>query len=353
MANYGEIDVFLDSILAEQGEYGPVKCLKVWDIGSPKWKKGAMILFGELLLYPLSQVAEYLRRDRQIDYYIDHIALLQSPEMVKKEEVFHALRAFRTNNEVAVQRVLCRIYKDNEVWDTLDSAIKGNNLRLFEEQVGGDDRLQDLKKITCHYTSIVEGAVPLYCTDGELYLVEYEGSCNDTPNASSLEDMKQIAKEILSICAKLMLSAKEESYIRQICNNTIIKDTLSFDGWEYYSEVIGQEMTIQKVQPKSNETAFEKMIDPNLSDAEKNELMGKLTIFFTSGAKGKRVSLLIQALIRLKYLYNFASRKAIYTAIREHFNCCIGVDSGIDKYWYKDENEAAIEDQMQKYKVKK
>lgn len=246
MTNYEKIDIFLDSTLTAQDEYGLVECLNVWDVGSPKWEEIAMSLFESALLYPLSQVVEYLRRDRQIDYYIDHIALLQSPEMVKKEEVFHALRAFRTDNEVAVQRVLCRIYKDNEVWDTLDSAIKGNNLRLFEDQVGGDDRLQDLKKITCHYQSITESVIPLYCRYDDRCLVEIEGSENDVSDTLSLEEMKQVAKEILSICAKLMLSAKEESYIKKIYNNPLIKNELSVDVSRYYYRIREKRAVIQK-----------------------------------------------------------------------------------------------------------
>ncbi len=241
-----KIDTFVKEVLASREKSDLAECLKAWEAGSPEWEEGAMILFKELLLYPLSQVVEYLRRGRQIDFYIDHIALIKAPEMVKKEEVFHSLRTFQAGNEGAVQRVLCRIYKEDEVWDTLDSAIKGNNLRLFEEKVGGDDRLLELKKITCHYSSIVEGAVPLYRTDDELYLVESEGSCNDTPNTSSLEDMKQVAKDILSICAKLMLSAKEESFIKQIYNNPLIKNELSIDVSRYYYRIREKKATISK-----------------------------------------------------------------------------------------------------------
>lgn len=246
MKNIKKIEDFLVQVSTTCEDYELVECLKAWEVGSPEWEEGAMILFKGLLLYPLSQVVEYLRRGRQIDDYIDHIALLKAPEMVKKEEVFNSLKAFQADNEGAVQRVLSKIYKENEVWDTLDSAIKGNNLRLFEEQVGGDDRLQELKKITCHYSSIVEGAVPLYRTDDELCLVESEGSRNDTPNTSSLEDMKQVAKEILTLCAKLMLSTKEELYIKQIYNNPLIKNELSIDVSRYYYRIREKKATIPK-----------------------------------------------------------------------------------------------------------
>ncbi|MFI3331876.1 MAG: helix-turn-helix domain-containing protein [Rikenellaceae bacterium] len=227
-----KIEKFLESKLATRKDNDLAECLKAWEVGSPEWEEGAMMLFVEELLYPLSQVVEYLRRGKRIGEYIELIPLIKEVEMVRREEMFNYLRELKTTDAEGVERVLYSIYGDEGSWDLIDCSLTRDDRKAFEELMGSGEKAANLKKIVCHYRSIMESRTPLYRGGESPCLVEYE-----EPSAKSLEELKVAAKKILSLCAKLMLPAKEESYIKQICKNPIIEQTLSFEALRYYYRV--------------------------------------------------------------------------------------------------------------------
>ncbi len=223
--NIAQLEAFLASVMVELQRSDLADCLAVWEAGSDEWEEGAMILFREELLKPLSQAVDSIRRYKQIEDYIELIPLIKEQKMVKRSEVFETLQRLREQNEEMVKRTLFAIYQEGDVWDLIDNALNTNNFIKFEGLVGCDQRATDLKKIVCHYKAVTE-------------------SINPSIDATTLEEMKSIAKELLSICSKMMLTAKEEAVIKSICKNPHIENTLSFEGLRYYYRIREKRATI-------------------------------------------------------------------------------------------------------------
>ncbi len=86
--NIAQLEAFLASVMVELQRSDLADCLAVWEAGSDEWEEGAMILFREELLKPLSQAVDSIRRYKQIEDYIELIPFIKEQEMVKRSEVF-------------------------------------------------------------------------------------------------------------------------------------------------------------------------------------------------------------------------------------------------------------------------
>lgn len=234
--NIAIIEAFINEYRAYREEETFAECLKAWEVGSREWEQGAILLFKDELLYPLSHIAEFIRRYKRLDDYIDHISLIGEPEMVKRETLFHSLKAEQERNAEGVTKVLYYIYKEDNNWDTLDSALKADDLRRFEEGIGSGESATNLRKITNLYQSIVDCRIAIYRGEEETPSLITDSDFEPS-DYTTLEEQKNRAKGLLSICAKMMLSAKEEEPIKRLCQTPLMQEVLSFEGWRYYCRI--------------------------------------------------------------------------------------------------------------------